>query len=179
MSQTDIKQSPIDAFDYGGLQLDTRAKENQDVYLDDSKPQGFLDDDFDNSSNYLNEKQAHVGVKTREYLSPGSPDSTEGTYGPGVSPLTPGVPNLKRYDESLASPLPSPPPPPKRRICGLQSRHFWELFALALMAVVTAAIVGGVLGGLKTHKGSSSTPVVPQASNNTNTNTTQPWVALE
>lgn len=176
----DIEQSPIDAWDFEGLQLDLRAKENQDKDLDDSKPQGFLDDDFDNSNHYLNEKQAHAGVTTQEYLSPGSPDST---YGPGVSPFTPGLPNPKKIDGSFASPPPSPPPP-KRRICGLRARHFWELFALALMLVVTAAIVGGVVGGLKMHAGSFSAPAgastsAPQPSNNTNMNTTQPFVALQ
>lgn len=178
--EADVEQSPIDALDYGGLQLDTRAKENRDVCLDDSKPQGFLDDDFDNSKNYLNEKQAHAGVTSREFLSPGSSHSTEGTYEPGISPLTPGDPDPKQYDESLVSPLP-PSPSPKRRICGFQSRHFWELLALALMIVITAAIVGGVVGGLKMHRGTPSSHASPfaQVSNNTDTNTTQSFVPLQ
>jgi len=49
------------------------------------------------------------------------------------------------------------------------------------MIVITAAIVGGVVGGLKIHAG-VSTPApspTPQASNNTKTNDTQPFVALQ
>ena len=177
----DIEQSPVDAWDYEGLQLDTRAKENLDKTLDDSKPQGFMDDDFDDTNNYLNEKQAHRDmVTTQEFLGPGSPDSAFGpTASPGISPLTPGMPNPKKLVESVTT-APGSPPPLKRRICGLRPRHFWELFALALMVVITAAIIGGVVGGLKTHRGSSPAPASTSAPQGLNTtNTTQPFVAVQ
>lgn len=145
--------------------------------MDDSKPQGFLDDDFDNSGNYLNEKQAHTAIS--EERSPSSPDSSAGVGFSPISPVGPpkgdshnGLP-AKGIDEVLGTP---PPVPPQRKICGLKRRHFWELFGLCLALLVTAAIIAGVVAGLQARNASSHSPV-PSA-NDTNTNPSAPTTAL-
>ena len=158
--QADWHQSPVDRWDYEGLQVDTRARENQEKHLDDSKPQGFLDDDFDNSGNYLNEKESHGAVI--DEISPTSPDSTLGAGYSPISPLGDTKDRLKKdfpskgIEETIGSP---PPVPPERKICGLKRKWFWELFALVLALLIVAAVVGGVVGGLKARDGSSHAPV--------------------
>ena len=165
MEQSDTAQSPIDPSDYQGLQLDTRAIENQDKDLDSAKPQGLLDDDFDHPENYVNEKQAHSGVVPHEFVSPTTPGFTNQIGGSGPSPVTPVKP--EQTEDSLSSEPDSQLP--EQRICGLRRRHFWELFGFVLVIVLTAAVVGGVVGGLRRNNGNSS-PTSSQPANNTNSN---------
>ncbi|KAL9076292.1 MAG: hypothetical protein Q9161_001008 [Pseudevernia consocians] len=125
------KQSTIDKVDYEGLQLDTRARDDRDPHLDQSRPQGLLDDDFNHHDFYLSEKQAHAGNPVG--VSTGTPISPGGTLSP-ISQMGP-----KEIDGGLRS-----PPPPERRICGLRPKHFWELLGLILAIILAVAIIGGV-----------------------------------
>ena len=143
--------------------------------MDESKPQGLLDDDFDDSGNYLNEKQSHgTGLQER---SPHSPDSS---LGAGLSPISPAVPpkdypqGPKGIDETLGLAQSSLP---KRRICGLRQKRFWELFGLFVALLVAAAVIGGVVGGLKARNKNSHSPAGPPSappSNNSNANAFSP-----
>lgn len=146
--------------DYEGLQVDTRAKDNRVPHLDESKPQGFLDDDFNHHGFYLNKKQAHVGAPVA--IPTGLPTSPQGTISP-ISPMGP-----KEMDDGLPS-----PPPREKRICGLRQKHFWELSGLVIAIVLAAAIIGGVVGGLQSHNGRSSASAQPASNNNLTTNTTK------
>ena len=166
---TDIRvQSTLDNVDYEGLQLDTRARDNRDPHLDESKPQGLLDDDFKNHGFYINEKQAHAGVPWGIPMGiPTSPDST-------LSPMSPTGP--MEIDEGVRS-----APPPEKRICGLRQKHFWELSGLILALVLAAGIIGGVVGGLQSRQGKSSSSAQPasnssinNATNSANRTTTLP-----
>jgi hypothetical protein len=145
-------QSPVDPSEYEGLQVDTRAKDNNDLYLDESKPQGFLDDDFDNHNNYINEKQAHTGwgnvVDPRSPQYPDSPDCNGTTI--AGSPLPP-LPQHKNIDGVFHVAEEGPLVPQQRMICGLKRKHFWEIFGLVLALVIAAAVVGGVVGGLQSE----------------------------
>ena len=145
--------------------------------MDESKPQGFLDDDFDDAGNYLNEKESHgAGLQEK---SPGSPDSS---LGADISPLSPAVPP-KGYqyrgfvpngiDETLGS---AQPLPPEQRICGLRRKRFWELFGVSLALLVAAAVVGGVVGGLKArnHNSHTSPSTAPPTGNNSSANAFAP-----
>ena len=155
-------QSPVDK-DYEGLQLDDRAR-NPEKYLDDSKPQGMLDDDFDDHMNYINEKQAHGGLGFHPNGNPTSPDPSYTAYGgTTLSPSTPGV--GKPFD--TRSNLASGPGSEKqeRRICGLKRRYFWGLAGLALGVVLAGALIGGLVGGLKARKKHTPPPAPP--ANNT------------
>ena len=149
-----MNQSPVDKVDYEGLQLDTRARDNRDPHLDQSKPQGLLDDDFNDHGFYLNEKQAHAEIPM------GIPTSPEGTLSP-MSPI-----GAKEIDDGPLS-----PPPAEKRIWGLRQKHFWELLGLVVAIVLAAAIIGGVVGGLQSRDGKSSSSGQP-ASNGTTNNAT-------
>lgn len=144
--------------DYEGLQLDTRARDNQDLHVDQSKPQGFLDDEFNHHGFHLNQKQAGAGVPVGVPM--GIPTSPDGTLSP-MSPM-----GLKEMDEGLRF-----PPPPEKRICGLRQKHFWELLGLIFAIVLAAAVIGGVVGGMQSHNKKSSSSGQP-ASNGTTNNTT-------
>ncbi|KAF6219167.1 hypothetical protein HO133_004992 [Letharia lupina] len=157
-SSVNKEKSPIDKVDYEGLQLDTRARDNRDPHLDDSKPQGLLDDDFNHHGFYLNEKQAHAGVPVG--IPMGIPTSPEGTLSP-MSPMGP-----KEMDEGLGS-----PPPPEKRTCGLRQKHFWELLGLILAIVLAAAVISGVVGGLQSRSGRSSSSGQPASNVSTNDTT--------
>ena len=147
-------QSPVDKVDYEGLQLDTRARDNQDPQLDESRSRGLRDDNFHNHGFYPNEKQEHAGIPM------GIPTSPDGT----LSPMSPT--GAKEIGEGVVS-----SPPRERRICGLRRKHFWELSGLILAIVLAAAIIGGVVGGLQSRHGKSS-PSGQSASNNSTSNTT-------
>lgn len=141
--------------DYEGLQLDTRARDNRDPQLDQSKPQGLLDDNFNPYGCYPNnENQAHAGIPVGVPM--GIPTSPEGTLSP-MSPMGP-----KELDEGLNSPRPQ-----EKRKYGLRQKHFWELLGLVLAIVLAAAIVGGVVGGLQSRNGKPS-PSRQPAYNTTN-----------
>ena len=140
--------------DYGGLQLDTRARDNQDPQLDQSKPQGLLNHNSNLHGCYPNENQAHAGIPVGVPM--GIPTSPEGTLSP-MSPM-----GLKELDDGL-----NPPRPQEKRICGLRSKHFWGLLGLVLAIVLAAAIVGGVVGGLQSRNGKPS-PSRQPAYNTTN-----------
>ena len=115
--------------------------------LDGTKPQGFLDDDFDSSTNYINEKQAHSGFSPVQE-DPRSPDSTiAGSPYPSDTKVPQPIDGVFASASASAS-APPPPPPQERRVCGLRRKVFWNLFALILALIVTAAVVGGVVGGL-------------------------------
>lgn len=157
-SSVNNEKSPVDNVDYEGLQLDTRARDNRDPDLDQSKPQGLLDDDFDRHEFYLNQKEAHAGAPGG--MPMGIPTSPEGT----LSPLSPTGP--KEIDDGLESPQ-----SPEKRLCGLRQKHFWELLALILAIVLAAVVVGGVVGGLQSRNGAPS-PSEQPASNNTTNNST-------
>ena len=145
--------------DYEGLQLDTRARDNRDPHLDQSRPQGLLDDDFNHHGFYLDEKQAHAGIP--QGVPMGIPTSPEGTLSP-MSPIGP-----KEIDEGLVS-----PPRPERRICGLRRKHFWELSGLLLAIILAAAVIGGAVGGLQSRNEKSSSSGQPATKNTTNSTTT-------
>ena len=151
-------QSPVDKVDYEGLQLDTRARDNQDPQLDESRPRGLRDETFHNHGFYPNEKQEHAGIPVG--IPTGIPTSPDGT----LSPMSPT--GAKEIGEGAVS-----TPPRERRTCGLRRKHFWELLGPILAIVLAAAIVGGVVGGLKSRRGKSS-PSGQSASNNSTSNTT-------
>ena len=139
-------QSPIEKGDLEGLQIDTRARETRDVYSNGPKQQGFLDDDFDDHMNYINEKQTHSESFTN-LRSPSYP--TDG----GFSPATLVAPH---HGENIFSPKSiqaEPMESGERRICGLKRRHFWRLFGLILLIVVVTSVVGGTVGGLQARNG--------------------------
>lgn len=127
--------------DYEGLQLDTRARDNRDPQLDETKPKGVVNNHF--NGYYHDESQAHAGIP--EGVPIGIPTSPEGT----LSPLSPMGP--KELHEGLESPRPR-----EKRICGLRQKLFWELLGLALAIVLAAVIVGGVVGGLQSRNGKQS-----------------------
>ena len=151
-------QSPVDKVDYEGLQLDTRARENQDPQLDESRSRGLRDENFHNHGLYPNEKQEHAGIPVG--IPMGIPTSPDGT----LSPMSPT--GAKEIGEGVVS-----TPPREKRICGLRQKHFWELLGLILAIVLAAAIIGGVVGGLQSRHGKSS-PSGQSASNNSTSNTT-------
>lgn len=140
--------------DYEGLQLDTRARDNRDPQLDESKPQGLVDNHFNSHGCYPDESQAHAGIPG--VVPMGIPTSPEGT----LSPLSPMGP--KELDDGLESPRPR-----EKIICGLRQKHFWELLGLVLAIFLAAAIVGGVVGGLQSRNGKPS-PSGQPAYNTTN-----------
>ena len=152
----DMSQSPIEGPDLEGLQLDTRAKDNRDPVLDGSKPQAFLDDDFDDHMNYINQKQ-------RIFEDP-EKKSRDSHY-PLDSNLSPStlVPP-KTTNDIYASPL--PPEPVAARICGLRRHRFWEVFGLVLSFIVVAAVVGGVVGGLQANTGPDYSAAPPPNTTN-------------
>ena len=161
--------------------MDTRAREAQDKHLDSSKPQGLLDDDFDDSGNYLNEKQSHLALNSER--SPTSPDSS---LGAGFSPISPAVASKSLHQLGFApksdeKAIGEPPPvPPEQRICGLRRKRFWELFAVILAILVAAAVIGGVVGGLRARNGgsSSSSAAASSSPNSTNPNNSTALAAL-
>ena len=126
--------------------------------MDQSRPQGLPDHDFNHHEFYLNEKQELAGNPVG--VSTGTPISPGGTLSP-ISQMEP-----KEIDGGLRS-----PPPPERRICGLRPKHFWELLGLILAIILAVAIIGGVVGGLQSRNRISSSSGQP-ASNNTTNNTT-------
>lgn len=94
--------------------------------------------------------------------------SPESTLSP-ISPMTP-----KEKDEHVRS-----APQPGKRICGLRQKHFWELSGLIVAILLAAAIIGGVVGGLQSRHGKSSSSGQPAPSNSSknttdNSNTTIP-----
>ncbi|KAL6720993.1 hypothetical protein ACLMJK_000093 [Lecanora helva] len=150
------EKSPVDKRDYEGLQVDTRARENQEKHLDESKPQGFLDDDFDNSGNYLSEKESH-GAMFKETR----PTSPESNFGHAFSPVSPEdqIKDMKFPPKDVEKTMESPTPvPPEPKVCGIKRRRFWLLFALSLSLLLSAAIIAGVVGGLEARHGNSTTP---------------------
>ena len=166
-------QSPVDDKDYEGLQLDTRARA-PDKHLDDSKPQGMLDDDFDNQMNYINEKQLSPQTQHGPRLMSPDPSTGTGTYGAdcgtfGSSTLmSPGSPDIKRpFDTDTASHEGSQKEDRERRICGLRRRHFWGFAGLTLGLLIAAAVVGGVVGGLRArNKNDASSPSTAASTSN-------------
>ena len=150
-------QSPVDKVDYEGLQLDTRARDNQDPQLDESRYRGLRDGNFHNHGFYPNEKQEHAGIPVG--IPMGIPTSPDGT----LSPMSPT--GAKEIGEGVVS------TPREKRICGLRRKHFWELSGLILAIVLAAAIIGGVVGGLQSRHGKPS-PSAPSTSNNSTSNTT-------
>lgn len=120
------------------------------MHLDQSKPQGLLDDDVNYHGFHLNENQAQAGIPI------GIPTSPEGTLSP-ISLMGP-----KEIDDRLES-----PPPPEKRICGLRQKHFWELLGLVLAIILAAVVIGGVVGGLQSRNGKSSPASNHNATNNT------------
>ncbi|CAD6575147.1 MAG: hypothetical protein ASARMPRED_007112 [Alectoria sarmentosa] len=156
-SSVNNEKSPVDKVDYEGLQLDTRAQDNRDPFLDQSRPQGLSGDDLNDHGFHLNEKQAHAGIPVG--MTMGVPMSPEGT----LSPISPT--GLKETDDSLGS-----PPPPEKRICGLRQKHFWELLGLVLAIILAATIIGGVVGGLQSRSSSSGQPASNETTNNTTNN---------
>jgi len=165
---------------YEGLQVDTRAKDNKDPFLDENKPQGFLDDDFDGHYKYMDEKQAHLSRE--RIIDPRSPVflQSPGSHGTNfaVSPLPP-TPQFKTIDNVFRA-ADIPPAPRERRICGLKRKHFWEIFGLVLALVIAAAVVGGVVGGLQYKNANPPNPAyggdegsgIPTNKNGTNGNAT-------
>ena len=151
-------QSPVDKVDYEGLQLDTRARDNQDPQLDESRSRGLRDENFHSHGFYPDEKQEHAGIPVG--IPMGIPTSPDGTLSP-MSPI-----GAKEMGEGIVS-----TPPRERRIFGLRRKHFWELLGLILAIVLAAAIVGGVVGGLQSRHGKSS-PSGQSTSNNSTSNTT-------
>ena len=151
-------QSPVDKVDYEGLQLDTRARDNQDPQLDESRSRGLRDENFHSHGFYPNEKQEHAGIPVG--IPMGIPTSPDGT----LSPMSPT--GAKEIGEGVES-----TPPREKRICGLRRKHFWELFGLILAIVLAAAVIGGVVGGLQSRHGKSS-PSGQLASKNSTSNTT-------
>ena len=165
-------QSPVDR-DYEGLQLDTRAKDPE-KHLDGSKRQGMLDDDFDDQMNYINEKQAHAGFIFPSPENPISPDPSDNTAystifrGTTIGPTSPGGVSNRFNERSGIAPGPGSDPPPskKHRICGLKRQYFWVLAGLTLGVILAAAVIGGVLGGIRARNRQSS-PAPPPLTNNT------------
>ena len=141
MADSHDSQSPVEKGDYEGLQLDHRAGDERALYLDSSRPQGFLDDDFDDHINYINEKQAR-STYSGNSRSPVSPSRA------GQSPMAPHAP---RTIDAVFKPGGFPPEPVKDRICGIRRRTFWMVFGLTLSLVLTGAVVGGVVGGLQSQ----------------------------
>ena len=140
--------------EYEGLQLDTRARDNRDPQLDQSKTQGLLDGRFNLHGCYPNEIQAHAGIPVGVPM--GIPTSPEETLSP-MSPM-----GLKELNEGLNSPRPQ-----EKRVCGMRQKHFWELLGLVLAIVLAAGIVGGVVGGLQSRNRKPS-PSRQPAYNTTN-----------
>ena len=151
-------QSPVDKVDYEGLQLDTRARDNQDPQLDESRSRGLRDGNFHNHGFYRNEKEEHAGIPVGVPM--GIPTSPDGT----LSPMSPT--GAKEIGDGV-----EPTPPREKRVCGLRRKHFWELVGLVLAMVLAAAIIGGLVGGLQSRHGKSS-PSGQSASNNSTSNTT-------
>ena len=165
-------QSPVDN-DYEGLQLDTRARD-PDKHLDGSKPQGKLDDDFDDHMNYINEKQAHAGFALPSPENPISPDPSYNTAygttfgGTTIGPTSPsGISNRSDGQLGVAPGPGSDPPPKEHRVCGLKRRYFWGLAGLTLGLIIAAAVVGGVIGGLRARNRHPPPPAPPRPANST------------
>lgn len=139
----DGKQSPGDKGDYEGLQLDTRAREITDKHLDPAKPfkLGRTRDSQERKHGYFNEKEVGFDEKGRMqmHMSANSPTSPSSTM---VGGETPHDLHYKSIDGFVGK----PPPPENRKICGLQRRTFWIVFSTCFVAVVAAAVIGGVLG---------------------------------
>ena len=169
----DLWQSQSDKkarWDYGGLEVDTRAADNTDKHLDPyrvPKPKRPSED----NDIYLHEKEIHVEERESGQDSPSSTGSPidGGTMGGATmvpeTPCTPGKPCthegntgrpcLYSYDSDVKEkPLEmvvqvSPPEPKPRKICGMRRRNFWILFAVVLGIIVIAAIVGGAIAGTR------------------------------
>ncbi|KAL8726902.1 MAG: hypothetical protein Q9166_006391 [cf. Caloplaca sp. 2 TL-2023] len=153
------KRASATGRDYEGLELDTRAGDGADKYLDHSKPLPDLRkwQEEEENRRYLNEKQM-IQAHEVPQSSPTSPDSSMGA----LSPQSP-------YPKGLNDCMGSPPEPRIRRICGLRRGLFWLMFGIVLALVIVAAVVGGVVGGTrhssKSSPGQESSPTVPAAGN--------------
>lgn len=134
-----------------------------------SRPQGFVNTDYDYGGTYVDEKSGQ-GTVVNEF-SPSSPDSTVNS---GLSPTDLESPIKPGDIPPSPSTTTATPVPAGRRICGLRRRHFWELFGLLLAIIIAAAVIGGVVGGLQNHGGSSPQKATPQPPKNTTSSASLP-----
>ena len=138
--------------------MDTRAREITDKHLDPAKPfklnRGRAS--RDHKHGYFNEKEVGFDEKGQMRMHMASSDSPNSPSSTMVGGDSPHDLHQKSIDELVGK----PPPPGDRKICGLRRRTFWVVFAVCLMAIVAAAVIGGVLGARR-RDASVDTPPTP------------------
>ncbi|MCJ1249523.1 hypothetical protein MMC30_006749 [Trapelia coarctata] len=148
MTQHAIEKVPIDRSDYEGLQLDLRASDQKEKYLDSTvyaesprSPDGY---------------QPAWSEKKGFYAQPQGTDGSE-TWKPPMLGLHPPMlglhPAFARREEDVrysGNTVDSSLAPEPRRICGLRRRTFWIVLGIGLSVVIIGAIIGGVFAGRST-----------------------------
>ena len=150
----------MDYGDLGGLQLDTRLKDTKDPYGISPTQYESPTYDYDDRMRYTSEKQAR-SASSLARMRMASPSSRGWASSGSINQKEVNAPyKPTQYTGDLAVP----------RICGLQKRYFWVAFGLLLSFIITAAVVGGVVGGLQAQNNAAGNP--PWYSNGPSGNST-------
>lgn len=114
-------------------------------------------DSRDHKHGYFNEKEVGFDEKGQMRMHMASSDSPTSPSSTMVGGDSPHDLQQRSIDELVGK----PPPPEDRKICGLRRRTFWVVFAVCLMAIVAAAVIGGVLGARRRDTSVDTPPTPP------------------
>jgi hypothetical protein len=142
-------QSPIERSDYSGLQLDTRAQEEQEKF---PSPQ----DRHPQSGHWSREKWNPYGLSNSGEHQDGPPKYES----PNTIVVDRTMPEL-----ALERPQTIPPqettPVEERRIGGMKRRTFFILLGLVIAAIILVGVVVGAVVGTRSSNTSAPTPPPP------------------
>ena len=138
-------QSPVEASEYAGLELDTRATNTTERDLDDSR----IISPGSDPAEERGEKASMVEVGARAVAR---------------SQTTPHL-----MTSTLDEEMPHAPNAREVKIYGLRRRYFWIIFAMVLILIILAAVVGGVVGALRDDSSASTSSSSGDASSTSNT----------